>query len=195
MKDYVKRFLYILQKSRYTNLQEDAIKTVFLRGILDEYVETLNLMAADDVSHKPFFDICELCRTYSRNRVKTGKNIIKDPFRRTSKVVDSSGVTRVELGNLLENFKTDLLSTISSQLDTLKARRRQEEENAVTRIFFPRCRNKHPLRECPLNNISVCAICTENHTTKNCPSLPGIQAIYKGSNEPGDSTYTPRRPW
>ena len=118
-------FLYVLQKSKYTNLQEDAIKTVFLRGILDEYVETLNLMEAGDVSHKPFLEICELCKTYSRSRVKTGKNIVTYPFSRTSKVVDSSGVTRVELGNLLENLKTNLLSTISSQLDTLKARRRQ----------------------------------------------------------------------
>lgn len=55
LEDYVERFLYILQKSKYTTLQEDAIITVFLRGILDEYVETLNLMAAGDVSHKPFF--------------------------------------------------------------------------------------------------------------------------------------------
>ena len=114
LEDYVERFLYILQKSRYTNLQEDAIKNVFLRGILDKYVETLNLMAVCDVSHKPFLEIYELCKTYSRSRVKTGKNIVRDPFSRTSKVAYSSAVTRVELGNLLENFKTNLLSTISS---------------------------------------------------------------------------------
>ena len=152
------------------------------------------MTAAGDVSHKPFLDICELCKTYFRDRVKTGKNIARDPFSRTSKVADSSGVTRIELGNLLENFKTDLLSTISSHLDTLKARRIQEEENAVMSIFCPRCRKKHPMRECPLNNISICVICTENHTTESCPSLPGLQAIYKGSNEPGDTTYAPKRP-
>jgi len=93
-----------------------------------------------------FLEICELCKTYSRSRVKTRKNIVRDPFSRTSKVAYSSCVTRVELGNLLENFKIDLLSTISSHLDTLKARRRQEEENIVMSIFCPRCRKKHPLR-------------------------------------------------
>jgi len=55
LEDYVEHFLYILQKSKYTNLQDDAIKIVFLRGIIDDYVETLNLMASGDVSHKPFF--------------------------------------------------------------------------------------------------------------------------------------------
>jgi len=97
LEDYVECFLYILQKSKYTNLQEDAIKTTFLWGILDEYVKTLNLMAAGDVSHKPFAEICELCKKYSRSRVKTVKSVMIDPFSRTSRVVDSSGVTRVEL--------------------------------------------------------------------------------------------------
>ena len=57
-------------------------------------------------------------------------------------------------------------------------------------IFFPRCRTKHPQRECPLNNISVCHIYTEEHPTDNCPSFPGLQAIYKS----GDVAETSRRP-
>jgi hypothetical protein len=40
----------------------------------------------------------------------------------------------------------------------------------------------HPLRECPLDNAKVCAICVDNHDTKKCPSLLGIQAIYRESN-------------
>ena len=59
-------------------------------------------------------------------------------------------------------------------------------------IFCLRCRTKHPQRECPLNNIYVCHICTEEHPTDNFPSLLGLQAIYKS----GDVAKTSRRiPW
>lgn len=100
LEDYVERFLDILQKSKYTNLQEEAIIIFFLRGVLDEYMETLNLMAAGDVSHKPFTEICELCKKYS-SRIKTGKSVIRYPFSRSTRFVDINGVTRKELGNFL----------------------------------------------------------------------------------------------
>jgi hypothetical protein len=57
---------------------------------------------------------------------------------------------RIELGNLLEKFKTDILHTISSQVDTMKIKRKQEEENVALAIFCHRCRRKHPEKECPL---------------------------------------------
>ena len=72
----------------------------------------------------------------------------------------------MELGNLLENFKTDLLGAMGSQLDALQAKKRQDEEQAAMSIFCPRCRTKHPQRECPLNNIFVCHICTKEHPTE-----------------------------
>jgi len=139
LEDYVECFLYVLQKSKYTNLQEDAIRIVFLWGILDEYVETLNLMVAGDISHKPFAEILYLSKKYSISGVKDG-NIIRDPFSRTSKTISTSGVTTMELGKLLEKFKTDILGTINSQLDTLKVKRKQEEENVVMIIFCPKRR-------------------------------------------------------
>jgi hypothetical protein len=77
----------------------------------------------------------------------------------------SRGVTRVELGNLLENFKTDTLSTLSSQLDTIKMKKKQDEENAILTIFFSRCRKRHPLKECPLNIVIRCGFCIDNHET------------------------------
>ena len=46
-------------------------------------------------------------------------------------------------------------------------------------IFCPRCKTKHPQRECLLNNIFVCHICTKEQATDNCPSFPRLQAIYK----------------
>ena len=118
------------------------MKTVFLKGIQDEYIDILNLMGARDISLLPFDDISILCRKYSCSKAKHGKSV------RDTKVnkLASGGVSRVELGNLLENFKMDILGTLSSQLDTIKVKRRQEEENPVLSIFCSKCRKKNPLR-------------------------------------------------
>ena len=69
-------------------------------------------MGAGDISFLPFCQIFELCRKYSRGKAKEGKDS-RDSLSKVSKFALGS-VTRVELGNLLENFKTDLLSTLSS---------------------------------------------------------------------------------
>ena len=83
----------------------------------------------------------------------------------------SASVTRAEMGNLLEEFKTDLLSTIGNQIDTLKAKKKQEAEDQVMAIFCPKCRKKHALKDCPLDSIQVCAFCTEHHDIFNCPKV------------------------
>ena len=77
-------------------------------------------MGSGDISLLPFDDIGILCRKYSHSKAKHGKSV-KDT--RVNKLA-SGGVTRVELGNLLENFKTDILCTLSSQLGTIKVKRR-----------------------------------------------------------------------
>jgi hypothetical protein len=84
----------------------------------------------------------------------------------------------------LDNFKTDILGTLSSQLDTIKVKKKQEEENPVLSIFCSKCRKRHPLKECPLNTISICGICMENHSIKDCPLLPGLQVVFKQGNDP-----------
>jgi hypothetical protein len=131
----------------------------------------LNLMASGDISHKPFSEICEMCKHYSRSRAKTGKNV-RDPYNRNLKPVSSGGITREEIGNLLEKFKTNILRTIGSQLDTLKIKKKQEEENGAMSIYCPRCRRKHSSREFPLDNISVCGFYTKDHSTDKFPSFP-----------------------
>jgi hypothetical protein len=193
LEDFLERFTFTLQKSKYNDLQDEAVKTLFLKGVLEEYIDTLNLMASGDIYQKNFETISELCRTYSRSKGKATKSV-REPVNKNTKTSTSGGVTRVELGNLLDNFKTDLLGTIGSQLDTLKIKRKQEEEHPVLSIFCPKCRKRHPLRECPLDNISVCAICTEKHKIEDCPSLPGLQAIFKGGEAPGTS-FAPKKPW
>ena len=148
-------------------------------------------MASGDISHKPFAQIGDMCRHYSISRGKSWRNL-RHPYNRNLKGNTSSygGVTRIELGNLLEKLKTDILGVMGSQIDALQDKKRQEEERLAMGIFFPRCKNKHPQSEFPLNNISICHICTNDHTTENWPSFPGLHAIYKS----GDIGETSRRP-
>jgi hypothetical protein len=113
LEDFLERFTYTLQKSKYNDLQDEAIKTLFLKGVSDEYIDTLNLMASRDIYHKEFETLSELCRTYSRSRGKMEKSV-RELVNKNTKVPTSSGVTRIELGNLLENFKANILGTIGS---------------------------------------------------------------------------------
>jgi hypothetical protein len=119
----MERFVYTTHKSKYHDLLDDAVKTLFLKVISEEYLETLNMMALGDISHKPFTEICEMCRNYLRSRAKTWKSV-RDPYSRNLKTISLGGITRVEIGNLLENFKTDILSTIGSQFNTLKIKKK-----------------------------------------------------------------------
>ena len=148
-------------------------------------MDILNLMTSRDVSHKSFEDIVEMCRKYSRRKAKVGKGV---------RVVKSSsgGITRLELGNLLENFKTDILGTISAQMDTLSIKKKFEDEALA--IFCSRCKKKHPIKNCLLNSISKCGVCAEDHTTEDFTSLPGLQAICKGANELA-AQQAQRRSW
>jgi hypothetical protein len=94
LEDYMEQFSYISQKSKYHDLPDEAVRTLFLKGISEEYIEILNLMESCDISHKPFTEICEMCRNYSRSRAKNGKSV-RDPYSRNLKGVSSGGITRV----------------------------------------------------------------------------------------------------
>ena len=47
--DYLERFLYNYQKSKQ-RLNDNTVKTIFWKGIQDEYIDTLNLMGSGDIS-------------------------------------------------------------------------------------------------------------------------------------------------
>jgi hypothetical protein len=50
-------------------------------------------MASGDIFHKPFSEIYEMCKNYSRSRAKKGKNVW-DPYNRNLKPIISSDTTR-----------------------------------------------------------------------------------------------------
>ena len=70
------------------------------------------------------------------------------------------------------------------------------EDEALT-IFCSRCKKRHPLKNSPLNTISLCGLCAKDHEIDNCPLLLGLQAIYKGANEPAGQALqrAQKKPW
>ena len=74
IEEYLERFLYNYQKSKQ-RLNDNTVRTIFLKGIQDEYIDVLNLMGTGDDSQLNFEDISNLCKKYSRRKAKSGKGI------------------------------------------------------------------------------------------------------------------------
>eukprot|EP00253_Pinus_taeda_P017200 PITA_17200 len=185
LEDYLERFVYNLKKSKHRTMSLDVIRTIFLKGIQEEYLDDLKLMGKGDISTLPFEEIVDLCEKYSRSKARNGKRAISSKATKSA----SASVTRVEIGNLLEEFKTNLLSTLGTQIDTLKAKKRQEEEDQIMVVFCPKCRKKHALKECPLENIQVCAFCTENHDIFHCYKVKILQNCNVAANTDMENVY------
>ena len=108
-------------------------------------------------------------------------------------------VSRTELGNLLDNFKIDILQSLSEKIGTLKIQNKKKDKNVAFSIFSPKCRKKHVLRECPLDlkSIETCVICAKNHDTKECSSVPSLKAVYQEQvpNQVDSVYFISKIPW
>ena len=99
---------------------------------------------------------------------------------------------------MLDEFKTEILGSLSEQLDTLKIQNMQKAEAKTLAIFCPKCRKKHALRECLLDAkvVETCMICSESHETKDCPSIPGLKTVFQEDPNSVESLcFVSRRPW
>ncbi len=52
LEDYLERFVYVLHKSKYHEIKGEALKNLFLKGVSEEYIDALNLMAWRHLSEK-----------------------------------------------------------------------------------------------------------------------------------------------
>lgn len=100
-------------------------------------------------------------------------------------------VSQLEVNNFL-----NILGNLNEKIDMLRMQNKKKVDNVASFIFFPKCRKKHALHEFPLDNIKICEIYVGSHTTKYCPSLPGLNTIYQGENQTLEQSYyvAPRRP-
>eukprot|EP00253_Pinus_taeda_P020867 PITA_20867 len=156
LEDFVEILQYNLQRSDHPNVSKDILKTILLKRVRDDCLDMLNMLGKGDISKELYDEIVNLCKRCSRgaaNRSKSRDNT----YSRVQKLA-SGGATRAEIGNLLEEFKTEMLSSFASQIDTLQVKKKQADVDAALAIFCPKCRDKHPLRECPLDKVPICTI-------------------------------------
>ena len=193
---FVERLQYNLQRSVHPNLSKDILKTMFLKGVRKDCLDILNMLGKGDISKESYQDIVDLCKMCSRGSTKNRSATKDTTFLRVEKLANG-GETREEIGNLLENFKIEMINSFSSQIDTLQIKQKQAELEQALCILCLKCRKKHPPRECLLNSVQVCLICELDHATDQCPSLPGVKASMKETNEEVDVVYlvTQRRQW
>lgn len=147
----------------------------------DDCLDTLNLLVKGDISQEPFSKIINLCLRCSRGSSK-GRSTIRDASARIHKSA-SRGVTRAEVGNLFENFETNILSTLSNKIMTTKINNAQGEVDTPLAMFCPNFRRKHPLRECEMNSINLCNICELEHSIGQCTELPRLKEVLRESSE------------
>ena len=90
-------------------LSEDSQKLFFLRGVNDNYQEALDLMAGGDVYQASWDDLKKIYQNYSRSTMKKGRG----PHSIATKGI-SQGITKLEISNLLSDFKQDIINDIAS---------------------------------------------------------------------------------
>ena len=78
----------------------------------------LNIVGKGDISKESFENICDLCIQCSRGLARNGSGV-------RSVKGSSGGITKSEIGKLLDNLKTDILSTLYTHMDTLQVRQKQ----------------------------------------------------------------------
>ena len=124
-------------------------------------------MGKGGISQLQFGEICDLCIHISRGKARTRKNQRDPLMSRINKSIVGT-IRRVELGNLLDNFKIDIFGSLSEQINTLKIQNKQKAGNITLSILCPKCRKKHALRECHLDlkSVETCVICAKDHDTK-----------------------------
>lgn len=166
-----------------------------IKGMKEQWVETLNIMGKGDIYQEIFADIIDLCIRSSRGSTRL-KPVECDMLTRDNKI-SGGGVTHAKIGDILENFKTDILGTLTTQLDIMQAKQKQVEVEKNLVIFHPKCRKKHIHKECPLDAVKVCTICIKDHSIESCPSLLGLKEVYKEEKEESKLVYllNQRRQW
>ena len=79
LEDYMERFHYNLQRSKFINLDPEILKQIYLRGMRDDYLEHFNLLGKGYISQEPLEEIIKLYLWISRGLVKWTSSI-RDPL-------------------------------------------------------------------------------------------------------------------
>ena len=118
LEDYEERFQLNYKRANCT-LDHASLKILLLRGISEEMIETLNMLPGGDICQQPYEAIKTLFRNHSRAFRKMGK-----AGQTTSNTPSSSTFIKHDIGNMLEDLKSDMLHTFALQMDTMQVKRK-----------------------------------------------------------------------
>ena len=148
LEDYEERFQLSYRWASCT-LDPESLKLVLLRGVLEDLLDTLHMLAGGDICQLPYEDIKIVFRNHSRATRKRGRG---------NPLSASTTFSKHEFANQMEDLKSEMRQTISMQLDTFRIQQKKEEVERALAIFCPKCRRKHPKNECPLHSVEVCFV-------------------------------------
>ena len=123
LEDFVERLQYNLQRSGHPDVSKEILKTILLKWVRDNCLDMLNMLGKGYISKESYEDIVNLCKRCSRGTTRN-KSVTKDTtFSRVQKSANG-GAIRVEIGNLLEGFKIEMINSFASQIDTLQIKQK-----------------------------------------------------------------------
>ena len=99
-------------------MDNEIVKTIMIRGTQNDYLDMLNLLGKWDISKEPCDEIVQLCRRSSWGSTRN-QTLAHDAYTRILKS-NNNGETWVDIGNMLKNFKIDIMISMYSQFDVLQ---------------------------------------------------------------------------
>jgi len=177
LEDYVERLDQNLQRFKHSDLDSKFLNTILIRGMRDDFLDSLNLLGKGDMSQGSFNEIIKLCLSYSRGS-SSGKSMVRDASIRIQ-IYINGGVPRAEIGNMFENLETDLLSTLSTQIMMAQEKKAQDEVDTNLAVFCLKSTEKHTLKECRVNTINFHNNFDLEYSIGYCSELPRLKAVLK----------------
>lgn len=113
MEYYEERFQLNYKRARCT-IDPESLKLVLLRGIREYILETLKMLSRGYIQHLSYDDINTVFRNHSM--AAKMKGMVSQALISSS---SSNTSIKSEIGNKLEYFKSEMLHTLSLQMDTM----------------------------------------------------------------------------
>jgi len=100
------------------------------------------LLVGGDIYQLPYDVIKTIFRNHYRAATKNGRGC-----QLMANSSSSNTSIKGEIGNMLEDFKSEMLQTLSLQMETMHIKRKQEEVERALAIFCPISTRRHPRNE------------------------------------------------
>ncbi|KAH9313290.1 hypothetical protein KI387_028325 [Taxus chinensis] len=139
LENYLEIFLFNVHNSKQTRLPNEPLKLLFLKGLSEEDMDALDLIGAGDISKSTFEEICESCKNYSRATMKRIRSARSKGGSTTKKIGE---ISKLEILNIFNNMKHEIVNEMATQLDTLHANKKRENEEENLTEFYHACRRK-----------------------------------------------------